>query len=409
MAATTETAASSAPTEAEMGRLFGADVEITALSAADRMGRRVRGIDLSRALTADQALCLVSLLDHHHIVSFPDQGRESFVLSDLERLANHFGAPIPHPSNYANYGAVDEPLRLKEPADRAHSLTNLAFPEDITCTEGADSAAVLVVTNLIGSGRAEEPQIQGGLHWHTDIEFEPEPLSTSMFYVQRTPIVAGDGTATWVTNPPREPGYYHPDSSQRLSELREVLPLNGETAYADTAAAYAELPEAEQERLETVMVRRRLRKRDPGWLVPLVYTNPRTGTKSLHSPVWASRGKRVAPAQIEGLNEDESREFLDRLEEHVLQPQFRYDHVHTPGDVTMWSNFATLHDAPPYKSSINTPDDARLMFRVSCKGRPSATLPRNDSDEWIAANLVPPYRTPLTSKDGSGSGGAGVA
>ncbi len=390
---TTDATASTAPTEIEVSRLFETEATISPLSSADRMGRRIRGVDLSRSLTPDQARCMQSLLDHHHILSFPNQDQSSFGLTDLERLANHFGAPIPHPSNYANYGAVDEPLRLKEPAQRAHALANRAFPEDITCVDGADSAAVLVVTNLIGSGPTEQPEVQGGLHWHTDIEFEPEPLSTSMFYVQRSPVVQEDGS-TWVTNPPREAGYYHPDSPARLAELREVLPLNGETAYADTAAAYAALPSEEQQRLDAVMVRRRLRNSDPGWLIPLVYVNPRTGIKSLHSPVWASRGKRVAPAQVEGMTSDESRRFFDRLEEHTLQPQFRYDHVHTPGDVTLWSNFATLHDAPPFKRLINSPSDARLMFRISCKGQPSAALPREDSDEWIAANIVPPYRTP---------------
>jgi len=81
-------------------------------------------------------------------------------------------------------------------------------------------------------------------------------------------------------------------------------------------------------------------------------------------------------------------------EEHVLQPQFRYDHVHRPGDVTIWSNFSTLHVAPPNKKIINDPADARLMYRISCKGEPSYELPRPDTDAWIANNIVPPYRSP---------------
>ena len=238
--------------------------------------------------------------------------------------------------------------------------------------------------------------IAGGQHWHTDIEFEPVPLSTSMFYVHRVPTTRDAPGGTWVTNPPREPGFYHPDSPADLAERREALPLNGETAYADTAAAYAALPEDERRQLDATMVRRRLRRGDPGWLVPLVHTNPRTGTKSLHSPVWASRGKRIAPVEVDGLDEEDSRRFLDRLEAHCLRPEFRYDHVHTPGDVTIWSNFATLHVAPPVKQSINDPDDARLMYRISCKGAPSDELPRDDAQSWIDDNIVPPYRSPLT-------------
>ena len=143
------------------------------------------------------------------------------------------------------------------------------------------------------------------------------------------------------------------------------------------------------------MLRRRLRKGDTGWLIPLVYTNPRTGRKSLHSPVWASRGKNIAPAQVESLSDQESRLFLDEIEAHVLQEKYRYDHVHRPGDITIWSNFATLHNAPPAKRTINHPNDARLMYRISCKGEPSYQLPRQDPEDWIEKNILPPYRSPL--------------
>ncbi len=291
--------------------------------------------------------------------------------------------------------APGDELTLHPIEDRTSTRVNQAFPGEIECIEGADSPAVYVITNLVGSGPTAAPQIKGGQHWHTDIEFEPIPLSTSLFYVQRVPTRRDAPAGTWVTNPPREVGFYHPDSSTTLSDRREALPLNGETAYADTAAAFAALPVAERQALEQVMVRRRLRADDDGWLVPLVHTNPRTGVMSLHSPVWASRGRRVAPVEVLGMNRVESRQFLDRLEEHCLQPEFRYDHAHTPGDVTIWNNFATLHTAPPVKQIVDRPDDARLLYRVSCKGEPSHELPRRDTDEWIEANIVPPYRTPV--------------
>lgn len=178
-----------------------------------------------------------------------------------------------------------------------------------------------------------------------------------------------------------------------LSERRQALPLNGETAYADTAAAYLALDEDRRRELDAVMIRRRLRKDDKGFLMPLVHVNPRNGKKSLHSPVWASRGKRVAPAQVEGLTPDESRHFLDDLEEHCLAPEFRYDHPHESGDVTIWSNYATLHVAPPTKKFVNDPADARLLYRISCKGPVSPDLPRPDTDEWLEANISPPYRS----------------
>ena len=187
---------------------------------------------------------------------------------------------------------------------------------------------------------------------------------------------------------------YYEGSDRELMRLRKCLPLNGETAFADTAAAFAALPPTEQAALEQVQLRRRLNEGDEGWLAPLVRTNPRSGIKSLHSPIWASR-PRVRPAiEVEGMSAEASRAFLDRLEAHVLQPQFRYDHPHAPGDVTLWDNYMTLHNSPPIKSNINSLDDARLLYRLSCKGEPVLSLPRRDEPEWLAAHIPGGYATP---------------
>lgn len=383
--------------EAKLESAFGEAVSTAPLSSEGRFGRRVFGLDLTRTLTPEQAECLQGLLDRYKIISFPGQDQANFRLRHLERLANHFGAPIPHPKNYANYLAYKQhkaPLALPPIEQQTSSLCNLAFPGVLACQADASSPAVYIVTNLVGSGPGKAETVVGGLHWHTDIEFEQTPLSTSLFYVQAAPTTRNSAGGHWVDYLPREPGFYHPDASAELTERRNNLPLNGETAYADTAAAYADLPDDQKRELDQVMVRRRLRREDPGWLISLVYVNPRTGEKSLHSPIWASRGKNIAPVEVAGLSEAASRRYLDRLEAHILKPEYRYDHIHTPGDVTIWSNFATVHNAPPAKSTVNRPEDARLMYRISCKGEPSYRLPRQDTNAWIEANILPPYRSP---------------
>ena len=141
-------------------------------------------------------------------------------------------------------------------------------------------------------------------------------------------------------------------------------------------------------------MRRRLNEPDEGWLAPLVRTNPRSGIKSLHSPIWASRPGVRPPITVDGMSPEASRAFLDRLEAHVLQPQFRYDHPHAPGDVTLWDNYMTLHNSPPVKSDITSIDDARLLYRLSCKGEPALELPRHDPPEWLAANIAGGYASP---------------
>ena len=89
-----------------------------------------------------------------------------------------------------------------------------------------------------------------------------------------------------------------------------------------------------------------------------------------------------------------SRAFLEEIEAHVLQPEFRYDHVHMPGDLTIWDLFMTIHVAPPTLENIQSLEDARLFYRISCKGEPSLTLPRHDSPEWINEHIFLGYTTP---------------
>lgn len=382
--------------EAKLKRFFGNQVSVSCLMDEASMGRRISGVDLTQNLSVEQAALMVELLDTFSVLTFPDQNQAQFKVRYLERLSNHFGAPIPHPKNYANYMAYqrgEEPLRRKPLADQTATRCSNAFPGEVTCLEDAESPAVYIVNNLVESGPDKEEQIASGLHWHTDIEFEPVPLSTSLFYVHTVPS-RRDHDGKWVPNQLPAKGFYHPESDTELTERRLALPLNGETAYTDTAAAFRDLPEEKRLELEGTMIRRRLRKGDEGWLAPLVYTNPRNGVKSLHSPIWASRGKNIAPAQVEGLSPEASRSFFDELEKHCLDPKYRYDHVHRQGDVTIWSNLATLHNAPPAKSVINSAADARLMYRISCKGEPSYALPRGDSEEWLESNITPRYESP---------------
>lgn len=87
---------------------------------------------------------------------------------------------------------------------RASTLNNEAFPGAIECWPGADSPAIYVVSNIPGGGPDAEPVIAGGQHWHTDIELEPVPLSTSLFSVHTVPTPRDQPGGTWVTNPPRE-------------------------------------------------------------------------------------------------------------------------------------------------------------------------------------------------------------
>jgi len=142
---------------------FGEHVRIEALADHDSMGRRIHGVDLSEELSPVQAAAVIGALDAWQVVTFPDQVARGMNVVDLERLANHFGAPIPHPSNIDDY--LDSSVaRVKAPEDRPATKVNAAFPGTVSCLPGGDSAAVYLVNNLAGSGPDAIPVISGGQH-----------------------------------------------------------------------------------------------------------------------------------------------------------------------------------------------------------------------------------------------------
>jgi len=85
---------------------------------------------------------------------------------------------------------------------------------------------------------------------------------------------------------------------------------------------------------------------------PIFLTHPITGRKVLYAnPGYAMR--------INELPEDESDALLAFLFKHQLQDKFCYVHEWTEGDVLMWDNLGTLHQAwPDY-----TADEHRLIKR----------------------------------------------
>lgn len=381
--------------------LFGADARSEGPLTESGAGVRFRGIDLWRPLSEEQVEFLLDSLSQFRIMCVAGQTLDRFSLAHFERFANHWGAPIPHPSNFMRGGkpaqqdgASDGPIELIPYEKRKAAAVDATLPGRLACLPH-ESPAVLVASNLLGEAEPGGVRMLAGQSWHTDVEYEPLPIYVSMFLVHHMPVSRDAAGGTWVPEPSDHAAdRYFEGSDDALMRLRRRLPLNGETAYADTAAAFAALPADQRAALEKVQLRRRLNEDDAGWLAPLVRVDARSGVKSLHSPVWASRPGVRPAVEVDGMTMEASRGFLDRLEMHVLQPRFRYDHLHVPGDVTIWNNFMTLHNSPPIKANINSIDDARLLYRLSSKGEPALSLPRVDDPGWLATHIAGGYTTP---------------
>lgn len=404
MTETTTTPSTTDDIEAQFMHAFGGNAAVLGCQyplAKSGMGIRFTGVDLAAPLTSAQVTVFLDALSQYRFICIAGQDLSRFSLAHFERFANHWGAPIPHPSNFTRGGkpaqqdgATDGEIEYIPYDKRRVAAADRTLPGQLQCLPH-ESPAVLVATNLLGGIENKRVNLIAGGTWHTDVEYEPLPIYVSMFLAHLAPSAREASGGTWVEAPENVgPAPYFEGSDATLLERRKRLPLDGQTAYADTAAAFAALPADERSHLETVYVRRRLNEGDEGWLAPLVRTDPRSGHKGLHSPVWASRPG-VRPAiEVDGMSEEESRVFLDRLEAHVLKPEFRYDHLHVPGDVTIWNNYMTLHNSPPIKTTVGSPDDARLLYRLSCKGEPALTLPRQDDANWLAEHVNGSYTTP---------------
>jgi alpha-ketoglutarate-dependent taurine dioxygenase len=155
-------------------------------------------------------------------------------------------------------------------------------------------------------------------------------------------------------------------SSRRLSQT------GGQTEFANTYAAYDDLPASEKPALEKLKVVHMLETSqryitpEPTYAelcawqsyapktLPLVWKH-RSGRKSLVLGSTASH--------IEGMDLREGWALLTRLREWATQPQFVYRHEWKIGDMVIWDNTGTMHRALPYPL-----DSGRMMHRTQIAG-----------------------------------------
>lgn len=157
-----------------------------------------------------------------------------------------------------------------------------------------------------------------------------------------------------------------------VMSCRRKSPVGGTTEFANTYAAFADLPLSEQASLEKLTVvhtfeaSQRFLNPEPDFAtvqdwqrfapatIPLVWKH-RSGRKSLVLGSTASH--------IEGMSLQESFNLLVRLRDHATQSRFVYSHEWTVGDLVTWDNTGTMHRVLAYPH-----DSGRLMHRTTIKG-----------------------------------------
>jgi alpha-ketoglutarate-dependent 2,4-dichlorophenoxyacetate dioxygenase len=163
------------------------------------------------------------------------------------------------------------------------------------------------------------------------------------------------GNRLWHT----DASFHDPAGRYSMLSAKVVPPVDADTEFADTRAAWDALDPEMQARLEGLQVHHSiLHSRQTlgfefsaeeaealkGAVHPLVRTLPRSGRRALYV---ASHAARILDWPV-----PEGRLLLRDLIEHATQRRFVYRHAWRVGDLVIWDNRATMHRATPF-------DDAR--------------------------------------------------
>jgi alpha-ketoglutarate-dependent taurine dioxygenase len=152
---------------------------------------------------------------------------------------------------------------------------------------------------------------------------------------------------------------------------RVVAPKGGETEFANTYAAFDDLPAEEQKYLMTLEVVHTMKAAhnnavpEPTWenfemwkghrrTLPLVWQH-RSGRRSLCIGATASH--------VVDMHFADSHDLLQRLLAHTTQDKYVYRHRWKMGDLVIWDNTGTLHRVRPFDLS-----SGRELHRFAVEG-----------------------------------------
>ncbi len=199
----------------------------------------------------------------------------------------------------------------------------------------------MFLSNIVENGRPLGLN-DAGQAWHTDMSYSETIAFLNVLYAlevpQRDGVPLGD---TLFIN-----------LRAAYDDLPEGIKsqIEGRTATHDFAKLWDEMRERPGSIRKPLTAEQRAQK--PPVSHPLVLTHPVNGRKSL----YCNPGYTVS---IDGMPQSESEELLAFLFEHQMKPQFQYAHHWAKGDVLVWDNLWTIHNAV----GDYGPDEHRLMRR----------------------------------------------
>ena len=164
---------------------------------------------------------------------------------------------------------------------------------------------------------------------------------------------------------------WHTDSSFKaipakysMLHAHSVTPEGGETQFADTRAAWDELPDKMKARVEGLVAEHSIfcsraklgftdftdqeRAALPPVPRPVVREHRESGRRALYLASHASH--------IIGMEVPDGKMLIRELMEHMTQPHLIHTHTWEVGDLVIWDNRCTLHRGRPYDEANHKRD-----------------------------------------------------
>jgi alpha-ketoglutarate-dependent 2,4-dichlorophenoxyacetate dioxygenase len=269
----------------------------------------VSGLDVARALTADELAAVQDAIDRHAVLVFHDQ-----VLTDEEQIAFTRG-----------FGAIEDSAGGH--VAKAHERRLGAEMNDVS-NLGMDGKPL---------GRDDRKRMfnLGNRLWHSDSSFRAVPAKYSILSGRK---VATNGGNTEFAD--MRAAYDALDAASK-AEIEDLV-CEHSLIYSRGSLGFG--PFTDEERIMFRPVRQRL-----------VRTHPATGRKSLYLASHIGT--------IIGWPVPEARAFLRDLTEHATQPAFVYVHRWRDNDLVMWDNRQTMHRVRRFDES-----EVRDMRRTTVAG-----------------------------------------
>lgn len=268
-------------------------------------GAEVRGIDVSKPISAEEVKAIHDALVEHCVVFLRGQ---SITDPQLVTFGKRFGDL--HVYKVTEY---EKPAYLP--------------PE------------VELISNIYIDGKQQGALGAGEARWHTDMSMFEHPSSFTFLYAEIVPDTGGN---TRFANL-QKAWQALPDTMKR--KVRGTFSIHDVAFMAD---GQIRPPYTEEDVRD--------RTQGPGGRHPVVRTHPDSGREALYLG-------RIGNGYIFPYSVEESDALIRDLWAHMTKPEFIWEHVWKKGDILIWDNRSVAHQ----RDSLD-PKKPRQMHRITAKG-----------------------------------------